>query len=319
MKSPQELNQIIKELREELKEEKNSLKNFIEFNPYSIEIMDTEGHFVKANKAFYKLYKIAPPKQLSVFNSKYMQRLGVVRGLKEAKEGKVYKSLHLWFDVHEELPIFPSRPMCLTVTAFPIYNTQKKVKYLVFMHENVTEEEKAKEELKRKERELNSIINSTRDAIISFDNKFKIIFWNNGAENIFGFTKEEIINQPFEKIIAKEDKEKIYEQTKSYFDIEQKDIKKNISEMIGLSKNNEKINLELTFSFRNVTKDNFIVGRIVTVFIRDVAKTKRFLELQKKNDELARFNELMVDRELKMTELKAELDALKNKQQQQIN
>ncbi len=40
------------------------------------------------------------------------------------------------------------------------------------------------------------------DAVVLCDSQGKIFFWNQGAENLFGFTAEEIIGRPFENLVS---------------------------------------------------------------------------------------------------------------------
>ncbi|KPB04520.1 bifunctional diguanylate cyclase/phosphodiesterase [Bacillus sp. CHD6a] len=53
------------------------------------------------------------------------------------------------------------------------------------------------------ERRFLSVIESANDAIIISDSTSTIISWNNGAENIFGFTKKEVVGQKLQTIIPK--------------------------------------------------------------------------------------------------------------------
>lgn len=51
---------------------------------------------------------------------------------------------------------------------------------------------------------LTPIIEATPDAIIVVDEKGQILYWNNSSEEIFGFSREEIIGQPLHTIIPDE-------------------------------------------------------------------------------------------------------------------
>jgi PAS domain S-box-containing protein len=48
---------------------------------------------------------------------------------------------------------------------------------------------------------------SSRDAILGVDRKGTIIFWNKGAEQIFGYSSEEILGQPVTKLISEKHRE----------------------------------------------------------------------------------------------------------------
>lgn len=50
--------------------------------------------------------------------------------------------------------------------------------------------------LKESELRFRSIAESTPDAVILTDNTGTVIFWNNGAEKMFGYTKDEVVGKP---------------------------------------------------------------------------------------------------------------------------
>jgi PAS domain S-box-containing protein/putative nucleotidyltransferase with HDIG domain len=55
--------------------------------------------------------------------------------------------------------------------------------------------------LREREEQLLSIVQSTTDAIISVDGDGRVVLWNRGAENIFGYREDEIIGETLDIII----------------------------------------------------------------------------------------------------------------------
>lgn len=68
----------------------------------------------------------------------------------------------------------------------------------------LAEKEAIEQQARERERYLASITEASADAIISLDNDWRIRSWNRGAETIFGYTAEEIIDQPFRTLLADE-------------------------------------------------------------------------------------------------------------------
>jgi PAS domain S-box-containing protein len=58
------------------------------------------------------------------------------------------------------------------------------------------------------EKFFSDIILNSIDAVIGFDNDFKVFLWNKGAERMFGFKKEEAIGKDFDFLIPQYLKEK---------------------------------------------------------------------------------------------------------------
>ncbi len=82
--------------------------------------------------------------------------------------------------------------LLLTIIVFPML-------YLFIFRKMISlinERRKSEEILKASEKRLRSVTESTIDAIISADSDGKIISWNGGAENIFGYKKEEALDKP---------------------------------------------------------------------------------------------------------------------------
>ena len=74
--------------------------------------------------------------------------------------------------------------------------------------QNITRYKKAEEKLRRSEEHLQLIINSVQDyAIFTMTTDGIIDSWNPGAENIFGYTKKEILGQSVKVIFTPEDRE----------------------------------------------------------------------------------------------------------------
>jgi len=70
-----------------------------------------------------------------------------------------------------------------------------------FCGKDITARRQGEEELRAAEERFRAVTGSTRDGIISADGSGRIIFWNAGAESIFGRTAEEMIGQPLTELM----------------------------------------------------------------------------------------------------------------------
>ena len=79
-------------------------------------------------------------------------------------------------------------------TLSPVLNDTREVGFLVLSLNDVTEEARAHEELRKSEsllREQAALLDLARDAILVRDPEHKITFWNRGARETYGWTEEE--------------------------------------------------------------------------------------------------------------------------------
>jgi len=126
---------------------------------------------------------------------------------------------------------------------------------------------------------LESLIESSADAIVATDLNNIVTAWNKGAEEIFGFKKKEVIGRPLPVI-----PDFLIEVEKFYIErIKQGEILKEI-ESVRITKDNRLIEVSLTLSpIKNVFGEIVGVSRIA----RDITEKKKLeRELIRRNEEL---------------------------------
>jgi PAS domain S-box-containing protein len=223
---------------------------------------------------------------------------GKLTGLKNA-EGKRMREMvpdheEHWFENYGKVaktgePIrFENRaenlpnPSIYDVYAFRFGKPDERKVAILF--KDVTEQKKAN----RKNAHLGAVVNNSDDAIISKDLNTIITSWNNGAENLFGYTEEEAIGEPVTIIMP--------EETMEETDIFLKRLERGESidhfETIRRHKDGSILNVSLTIS--PVRDDN---GEIVgaSKIARDITEQKR------QEKELNELNETLEDRVEKRT------------------
>ena len=62
---------------------------------------------------------------------------------------------------------------------------------------DITQRRLTEESLRRSEEQFRSLVETASDAIITTDLQGIIVTWNKGAENIYGYSADEIINKSF--------------------------------------------------------------------------------------------------------------------------
>ncbi len=93
-----------------------------------------------------------------------------------------------------------------------------------------------------------AVAQSTPDAIISANNRGMIIFWNNAAEKIFGYTADEALGQPITLLMSEKYRDLHNQGMRHYQDTGEERAIGNIVELEGLRKNGEEFPIELSLS-----------------------------------------------------------------------
>jgi PAS domain S-box-containing protein len=163
---------------------------------------------------------------------------------------------------------------------------------------DITEEKKIEDKLRKTSEDLQRIINASPSAIITVDIKGRITNWSPASEEIFGWKKEEVIGK-YNPTVSENMRD-------SYIKII-KNKQKNL-EIKALKKDDSMV--DISFSTSPVFNDKGeIIGAIGVM--TDISKRIRIEnENKKKMEQLETFSEVSIDRELKMIELKKEVNKL---------
>ena len=105
----------------------------------------------------------------------------------------------------------PGLPMNIYYYRIFPFTWKGVVENVMLLMDDVTEQIRLSEEVRRVERHLASIIDSATDIIISTDIKGRILSWNPAVEKISGYTFPEVKGRPIVKYLAFEKQHDIHE------------------------------------------------------------------------------------------------------------
>ncbi len=178
--------------------------------PSSVLLIGPDMRIVSANRNFleksqrtrtntlgYKLEKVFPPvifEQMDI--GKRMRE--VIETNQPAKgERMTYRA-----------PGVPTRIYYYSLLPF---SSREKVEGVILLMDDVTEEARLSEEMRRVEGHLASIVESANDLILSMDRKGRIQTWNGAAERISGYSAAEARERDFTDFCTAEDRKEIQE------------------------------------------------------------------------------------------------------------
>lgn len=169
-----------------------------------------------------------------------------------------------------------SQSRIIEVDYIPHHNQQGEVNYLLCLAEDITEELEKEVQLYRNKERYRSIFEQAPLAFIVSDRQTNIIDWNAKAEEIFGWEKDEVINENFNLIIPDDSYADITELVENVFDgKESYNINKNIA------KDGSKLYCEWNTALIR-DRDNKIVEIIsIAQDISEKLKAKEKIEFQK--------------------------------------
>ena len=158
------------------------------------------------------MFKSVPPKEYSIFEDPHMQKRGLLEKILKLKEGKILRMGEHWYDPHDSaiesnlnLDEIPSSPICHKVVVFPIFDSERKIKNYIFMHEDITERKQTEEKLRESEERFRSLVETTSDWLWEIDANSVYTYSSPKIKDILGYEPEEIIGKtPFDLMSSDE-------------------------------------------------------------------------------------------------------------------
>ena len=169
----------------ELEDQSRILDSFFKFTITPLVLLDRNFNFIRVNEAYAKgcqrdISEFAGRNHFELYP--HEENEAIFRRVVETKEP---------FQAFAKPFTFLDHPEWGTTywdwILTPIFGNKGEVEYLVFALEDVTDRTRATDKLE----EQANLLELAHDAIITCDMDGTIRFWNHGAEEIYGWTKEE--------------------------------------------------------------------------------------------------------------------------------
>jgi len=148
---------------------------------------------------------------------------------------------------------------------YPLKFGGKNTGYFMEIARDVTEYRSLIRELQTSEGRFRAILDTATDAILSIDENHRIILFNNAAQKIFGYTRDEVLGKNLNLLIPpRYGDHQMYVQT--FLERRESDIVGKTISLTALRKNGEEFPVDLSLSFLDLDG-----GVTFTAIIRDVS------------------------------------------------
>ncbi len=286
-----------------LRASERRLRIFIEHAPAALAMFDRDMRYVSVSRRWMSDYDLGDRDILGLSHYEVFPEIPAKwREIhSRALQGEVIRNENDRFDRAD------GSLQWLSWEVHPWYDDAGIVAGIVVFSEDITERKQAAEIMGR----LSAIVESADDAIISKDLGGIIMTWNKAAEKIFGYKAEEMIGKNISVLLPPGHDDELPEIIRRISQGEHIDH----FETERMDKNGAIFPVSLSYS---PIKDE--TGKIIGVskIAHNISERKEaqeqirlnLEELQVKNEELERFNRAVVGRELRMVELKKEINEL---------
>jgi PAS domain S-box-containing protein len=257
-----------KRAEEALAERENLLRTIIETEPECVKLIAADGTLLEMNPAGLAMieadsldqvmgkpiYPLVAPEYRESFKALTESVFQGESGILEFEVVGI-KGTRRWLETH----------------AVPLRNRKDKVVALLGITRDVSERRQAQTERWASEARFASIVSMVPDAIITVDEAQRIIIFNKGAEQIFGYTASEMTGQPLDLLLPPRLVEVHRQHIRDFAAApEATRFMEERRELIGRRKDGAEFPAEASIS--KLTQD----GKVTfTVILRDISERKR--------------------------------------------
>jgi PAS domain S-box-containing protein len=176
----------------------------------------------------------------------------------------------------------------------------------MWQHRDITESKKIEKAILEAKNKTDAILRASTNGIVTINEKGIVETFNPAAQIIFGYTLDEIAGKNVSLLMPEEHADKHNMYIDNYL---QTGIKKVIGKRVEVTakrKNGELFPAEIGISEVFLKE-----AKLFTAIINDITERRRAeKELEERMEELERFNQITINRELKMIELKEKINNL---------
>lgn len=154
------------------------------------------------------------------------------------------------------------------VSLFPLRDGKGDVTGFVKVTRDISDRSKAGKAIIETRRRMEGIVNSAMDAIITIDERHRIVLFNPAAEKTFGYTAEEVLGEPITKLIPERFRENHAAHVERFFasGVLNRSLTSD-SEVMALRSSQEEFPVEASISQVTVGGE-----RVGTIILRDITE-----------------------------------------------
>ncbi|MBD3214309.1 MAG: PAS domain-containing protein [Candidatus Lokiarchaeota archaeon] len=177
-----------------ISKEQRDIQNFIDMIPYSMELRDSEGYFIMANKVFKEMWKGHPKQSHSVLKDHHTEE--DKKAYRTVVKGGLIRNFESLYNPHPADPDAINKDYWVNADMFPLFDKNGKVESVALMYQDITERKEAELEIEYLKRKLEKRIRERTIKLENSERKYRIAFKRaNCFKGIFDHEISNIINQ----------------------------------------------------------------------------------------------------------------------------
>lgn len=197
---PQEVLQRSALFEKELRESEERFRLTFEQAPIGVAHVSVGGHWLRVNRKFCEIVGYSQDE----LKRATFRKITDFAGHDEEIE-KITSGLSDSYSLEKRQGRKDGSFVWVILTLAAVRDAERKVKYFIAMIEDISSRKSAEEELQ----ERASLLDLSSDAIVVRDPKDRVIYWSNGARELYGYTVEEAMGRVTHELLATQFRESL--------------------------------------------------------------------------------------------------------------
>lgn len=162
----------------------------------------------------------------------------------------------------------------------PLRDLNGNVIGILGTYDDISERKWAEQAIRASEKRFRSVVQTASDAIITANSCGQITFWNLAAEDMFGYSADEIVGKPLTAIMPERYREAHLKGLSRLVKTGQPRLEGKIAEFEGLKKDGSEFPISLSIASWGIEE-----GMFFTAIIRDITKRKQIEQALRQSEE----------------------------------
>ncbi|HEX4997522.1 MAG TPA: PAS domain S-box protein [Terriglobia bacterium] len=259
-------------INDQLRESEERVRLTVDEAPIGMALVALDGRFVRVNRVLCEIVGYSPDELTGLTFQTITHPDDLDKDV--ALVGRLARGEIARYQLEKRYVRKDGSIVNIMLSASVLRGRDGAARYYIAQMEDITERKRAEEALRRSEAKFSGIVSIAADAIISIGADQRIIIFNEGAESIFGYAKDEVIGAPLD-ILLPERFRALHRRHVAEFAASDESARRmsERSDVFGLRKNGEEFPAEASISKVDVDHTTFL-----SVVLRDVTSRKAIEE-----------------------------------------
>ena len=277
-----------KRAEEEVRKSQQMLQSVLDTIPVGVFWKDRESVYLGCNQHFAKDASLNSPDEI-VGKDDYELGWKQQTEFYRADDAYVVQTGKPKLSYEEPVIAPDGTQLWVRTSKVPLRDLNGNVIGILGTYEDISEQKRAEQTIRANEKRFRSVVETASDAIITADSSGEITFWNSAAEDMFGYSADEIIGKPLTAIMPKRYREAHIKGLNRLVATGQPRLGGKIAEFEALKKDGSEFPISLSIASWGIEE-----GMFFTTIVRDITDRKEaekererlMLALELKNEEL---------------------------------